>query len=73
LIDLILGDPRLDLLENGLALGQFQAEIVGINSIDLPRYCHEVTHLQRLPIRVGRLQPHRPFDYPGHLLLPSIN
>jgi hypothetical protein len=70
LIDLILGDLRLDRLKNGVALEQFQAEVVTISSIDITRNGHEVGQLQCLPIGIDRLQPRRPFHNPGHLSLP---
>ena len=42
LSNLILGDPGLKLLENGLALGQFQAEVTMIGVVEIANDGHEV-------------------------------
>jgi hypothetical protein len=56
------------LLENGLALGQFQAEGGAIGSVGIANDRHELRQFQLLAVGVDRLQPHRPSHIPSHLL-----
>src|SRR5271166_6374843 len=66
------GNLGLNLLENGLALGQFQAEVVGVSLIDIARYRHEAGQRQCLP-SASVASGHLPFHNSGHLSLPAFN
>jgi hypothetical protein len=63
----MVDSPRLELLENGFGLGQFQAEVRTDGSVQITRDRVIISsgHLQWLPGDVDRPKPHRPIYSPA--------
>jgi hypothetical protein len=68
----MLGSPRLELLENGFGLGQFQPEVRTDGSVQITRERVIISsgRLECFPGGVDRPKPHRPIYSPDRLSRP---